>query len=420
MSVKVLIALVAGLAIGIAVSMSGDARLASVVGWIEPIGTLWVNAIRMTVIPLVVGAIIVGVSSAPNVSTVGSLGGRAVVLFLVLLAGAAVFAVVLGPLAFSFLHIDAAAVDALRASAAEASTNAIQGAEKIQSLKQWLIDLVPVNPIKAAADGAMLPLIVFSLAFGIAVTRVRDKEAIIAVARGVTDASLTLVRWFLIAAPVGVFALSLAIAMKLGLAAAGAVLYYMAVVCVLCALFVGVLYLLTWLQGGREFIRFWAPAQIVAFSSRSSLVALPAMIESSAALQQPLVIRTFFLPLAVATFRVGAAINIPLGVLFLAHLYGVDLSAAQLVTIALTSILTTFSVPGIPGGSIIVMVPVLLAANLPVEGIGILLGVDTLPDMFRTMTNVSGDLTVASWLSGKPGGREGERAGEREGELASV
>ena len=92
-------------------------------------------------------------------------------------------------------------------------------------------------------------------------------------------------------------------------------------------------------------------------------------------------------------------VNIPIGVLFLARLYGIDVSAAQLLTIALTTVLTTFSVPGIPGGSIIVMVPVLLAANLPVEGIGILLGVDTLPDMFRTTTNVTGDMAVASLLT---------------------
>jgi Na+/H+-dicarboxylate symporter len=123
------------------------------------------------------------------------------------------------------------------------------------------------------------------------------------------------------------------------------------------------------------------------------------MIESAQSMRQPLVIGSFFLPLAVATFRTGAAINIPIGVLFIAHLYGMDVTAAQLLTLAVTAVATTFSVPGIPGGSIIVMVPALLAVGLPVEGIGVLLAVDTLPDMFRTTTNVTGDLAVAALLS---------------------
>jgi len=124
------------------------------------------------------------------------------------------------------------------------------------------------------------------------------------------------------------------------------------------------------------------------------------MLESSQnVLQLPMPIRSFFLPLAVATFRVGGAIGIPVGVIFLAHLYGISLDPAKLATIALLSVITTFSVPGIPGGSIIVMVPVLTAASLPVDGIGLLLGVDTIPDMFRTTTNVTGDMSAATVLS---------------------
>ena len=401
---QVLFALVLGLAIGIAISATGNDGLIRAAGWIEPVGTIWINAIRMTVVPLVVGAIIVGVASAPELKTVGSLGGRAVVLFLVMLLASALFTVLVAPAALSWLHIDPAAATALRASAAQASTDALAGAHKIQSPQQWLIDLIPINPIKAAADGAMLPLIVFSLAFGLAASRIQPKarDTFVDVARAVTDASLVLVRWILAVAPIGVLALSVAIALRLGVAAAGAVIYYIALVALLCTIAIVTLFTIAWLVTRGTvpgLARFWAAPMAVAFSSRSSMVALPTMIESAASLQQPPVIRSFFLPLAVSVFRVGAAINIPIGVLFLARLYGIDVSAAQLLTIALTTVLTTFSVPGIPGGSIIVMVPVLLAANLPVEGIGILLGVDTLPDMFRTTTNVTGDMAVASLLT---------------------
>lgn len=401
---RVLFALIVGLAAGIAISGSGSTALARAVGWIEPIGTIWINAIRMTVIPLVVAAIMTGIGATPDLKSVGSFGGRAVAVFLLLLTVAASLTVALAHPILSYLSIDPAGAQALRAGAAQASASIVEGAQRMQSLRSWLVDMVPVNPVKAAADGAMLPLILFSVVFGIAMTRVgsQARETFLNVVRAVMDACLVLVHWILAVAPFGVFALSLAIGLRLGLAAAGAVVFYISVVAGACTAFVAVLYFVVWLSARRRsgtFPRFWAPAQAVAFSSRSSLAALPAMIEASETMRQPLVIRSFFLPLAVATFRLGAAINIPIGVLFLARLYGVDVGAAQLAAIALTSVVTTFSVPGIPGGSIIVMVPVLLAADLPVEGIGILLGVDTLPDMFRTTTNVTGDLAVASILS---------------------
>jgi proton glutamate symport protein len=404
LTAKVLVALVIGMAIGIAISAYGDARLIDAAGFIEPIGTLWINAIRMTVIPLVVGAIVVGVATTPDLRTMGSLGGRAILAFLVTLTAASILSVLLAPYVLSLLHIDPAAAEALRTTASGASATAVESAHKIQTARQWLTDLVPTNPIKAAADGAMLPLIVFTVAFAVALTRIPNpgRDTILNFARGLTDASLTLVRWILVVAPIGVFALSISVSLKLGIAAAGAAAFYVVLVCSLCVVIMGILYLAVWLFAhtpGVAFPRYWAPPQAMAFSARSSLVSLPAMIEASEAMQQPLAIRTFFLPLAAAMFRVGSAINIPIGVLFLARLYGVDVSTSQLITIALTSVVTTFSVPSIPGATIIVMVPVLLAANLPVEGVGILLAIDTLPDMFRTTANVTGHMSVAALLS---------------------
>lgn len=405
LTTKVLIGLTLGLATGIAISVSGNATLLRLPAFIEPIGTLWINAIRMTVIPLVVSAILVGVTSLPDAKTIGRIGGRALGLFLLMLFAAAAFAVLVAPPLFAGLEIDPAAAAALRASVATASGSAVEDAQRIQGFRQWLIDLVPTNPIKAAADGAMLPLIVFSIAFGLGLNRITpaNRTVLVRGINAVLEASLTLVRWILAAAPIGVFALSVALATRLGLAAAGAVIYYIVVVSAMLTAFMGLLYLVTWLigrQSPRLFARACAPAQAVAFSARSSLVALPAMLETAqTVLRLPLPIRSFFLPLAVATFRTGSAIGIPVGVIFLARLYGVDLSAPQLATIALTSVVTTFSVPGIPGGSIIVMVPVLLAAGLPVDGIGLLLGVDTVPDMFRTTTNVTGDMAAACVLA---------------------
>jgi proton glutamate symport protein len=164
-----------------------------------------------------------------------------------------------------------------------------------------------------------------------------------------------------------------------------------------------IMYLAAWLIGRqplRRFARACAPAQAVAVSARSSLVVLPAMLESAEhILHLPLAVRSFFFPIAAAVFKAGSAIMIPIGVLFMAKLYGVDVSAAQLVTVALLTVVTTFSVPAVPGGTIIVIVPILLAADIPVAAVGVLLAVDTLPDMIRTATHVTTDLAAGSILA---------------------
>lgn len=402
---------------GIVISTAQHPALTALVPIIEPVGTLWINAIRMTVVPLVVGSIIVGVTSAPDARTIGRIGTRALVFFLVLLVAGGVFAAVLAPPMMGRIPLDPAAVTALRESGATAATAASESVKKIPTFAQWLTDLVPINPVKAAADGAMLPLIVFSVCFGLALTRLTGdtRDLMVRFFRGVAEAALTLVRWVLAAAPLGVFALAVPLAAKLGLSAAGALLGYIVVTALVLVLFsVVVLYPLAAIAGRTslaDFARGTFPAQAVAFSARSSLAALPAMMESSRArLGLPEQITTFFLPLAATTFRIGGSLGITTGVVFIAHLYGVALGPAQMATIVLTVVLTTFSVPGIPAGSIIVMVPVLLAAGLPVEGMGILLGVDTIPDMFRTTANVTGDMVAATVLSRGESDDRGPRA----------
>ena len=204
LTTKVLIGLVAGLAVGIAISTSSNTALQAIPRYIEPVGTIWVNALRMVVIPLVVSAILVGITSLPDPRSVGRIGGRALLLALAMLVSAATFAVVVGPLVMSGLTIDPAAAESMRASAAKASGDALQNAQKIVGFSQWLVDLVPANPIKAAADGAMLPLIIFSLLLGLAISRLDDtgREHLMRVVRAVLDASLTLVHWVLRAAPI--------------------------------------------------------------------------------------------------------------------------------------------------------------------------------------------------------------------------
>ena len=406
LALKVLLALVCGLALGLGIASSGSPALAHLVPFIEPVGTLWVSAIRMTIIPLVVSSLIVGVGGAADPRSVGRIGVRALVLFVAILSVATLVALLAGPPILAMVHIDPAAAASLRANAAQAAGAAVEGAKTLPGVAQWIVDLVPANPVKAASDGAMLPLILFSLVFGAALSRVAaDRRAtFLRVVSGVQDASLVLVRAILVLAPLGVFALAVAVASKLGFAAAGALATYIVLVSGVTVAFVMLaIYPAAVIFGGvslKTFARAALPAQAVAFSSRSSLAALPAMLEPvRERLGMPVAFSSFIFPLAVTLFRCGAAIGQVIGTLFVAKLYGVALGPPQLAAIAATTIVTTFSIPGIPGGSIIMIVPVLLAAGVPAEGVGLLLGVDTIPDMFRTTANVTGDVAAAVILS---------------------
>jgi len=402
LTMRVLIALVVGIAAGVGIAGSGSPTLARAATAIEPLGTLWINAIRMTVIPLVVGSLIVGITSAPNARAIGRVGRGAIVFFIVTLFAAAGYAMLIAPLLIDRIPLDPAAIASMHASAKTASGTVSQSANNIPTFTRWLVDLVPANPVKAAADGALLPIIVFTLLFGLALLTLpaERRDPVVAFFQGLGDAALSVVRWVLQLAPFGVFALALPLATRMGASAAGALAGFVVAVIVITVSFCGVILYPLAVLGGRiplaQFATAILPSQAVAFSSRSSLAALPAMIESARArLGLPAEISGFFLPLAASTYRVAGAVAQPTAVLFIARLYGVELTTTQMLSVVLTVVPTTFSVPGIPAGSIIVMVPILMGAGLPAEGIGVLLGIDAITDMFRTAANVTGDMTGA-------------------------
>ena len=403
LTTRVLLALAAGVGLGLVLS-GIDANLSRrVADAVEPAGTLFVNAIRMTVIPLVVSSLIVGIATSGGGGALARIGLRGVAVFLVLLTLSGVVGALVAPPIVGRINVSSSAVASLRASAATSGGAAASGAQSIQSPAEWFVSLVPSNPFRAAADGAMLPLIVFALLLGLALASMsgETRDRLITLFRAIADAMLVLVRWLLVVAPLGVFALALPLVARMGLSAVGALATYVVLVSLAAAVFMAaVLYPLAAVAGGvslRDFARAAAPAQAVAISARSSLAALPALIDGARLhLRLPDEISGFFLPLASAMFRVGASLGLTTGAVFIARLYGVSISSTQLVTIVVSSVITSFSIPGIPGGSIVAMVPVLASVGLPIEGIGILLGVDTIPDMFRTTANVTGQLAAAT------------------------
>lgn len=403
LSTRVLVALALGIVVGLLVSATSPDAARTVAAVIDPIGILFVNAIRMTVVPLVVSSLVVGIAHSGNGTVVARIGGRGVIVFVTLLIASGLAGAIVAPPVLAHVHLDAAAVAAVRESTRSTSESLVSKAGTIQGPAQWIESLVPANAMQATVDGAMLPLIVFSLIFGLALLRLslELRNRVLAIFRGITEAMLVLVRWILVVAPIGVFALTVPLVARLGLAAVGALATYVVLVSLVAALFMLlVLYPAAAWGGGislRTFTRAALPAQAVAFSSRSSMAALPALIDSARArLGLSEEITGFFLPLATVVFRVGAALGLTTGAVFIARIYGTSITPTQLATVVATAIVTSFSIPGIPGGSIIAMVPVLAAVGLPVEGIGILLGVDTIPDMFRTTANVTGQLAAAT------------------------
>jgi Na+/H+-dicarboxylate symporter len=401
-----LVALGAGLALGAAAAATDAPALRAAVRLVEPLGALWVAAIRMTLVPLVVSLLVTSVAGVADVRAVGRLGARAVGWFLALLTLSALLAAFAGPPLMERLSIDPAAAAALRATAADPAAGADGAPPELPTLRGFVVGLVPTNPVRAAADAAMLPLIVFVVLFAAAVTRLpaATRAPLVAFFAAARDAMLVVVRWVLALTPLGVFALAADMGAQLGLGAAGAVGYYVLVLCGLVLAMLLLCYPIAALFGRTSlatFARAAAPAQTVAVSTRSSLASLPALIDGARRhLGDRPAIGGFVLPLAVSTFKLNTPIADLIGPLFLAQLYGVELGVAQIATMTVVCVAMSFSNPGIPsGGLFVVTAPVMLSAGLPLDGIGLLIAADAIPDVFNTLVNVTGDMTVATVLA---------------------
>lgn len=402
-STRVLVALGAAIAGGALIAASGSRPLLHAADTIAPLGTLWVNAIRMTVIPLVVSLLITGVASAADVGTIGRLGGRTLVVFILLSAAIAAIVIPLVSVLFALLPLPAAR-PTLPAGAIEAASQLSASGEN-PSLSAWLTSLIPPNPIAAAANGAMVPLILFTLVLAIAIARSPEatRAPLVTLARALGDAMLLIVRWVVLAAPIGVFALMLPLAAHLGGGVVGAIGVYIGGYSLGCLAVTLLLYPIVALFGrvpiGR-FARAALPPQLIAFSSSSSIASLPILIESGELrLGLSTRITGFVLPLAVSAFKIAAPVSWTIGALFIGWFYGVPLHARELATVAFAAVFLAFAVPGVPRGAFIMLTPLFVAIGLPAEGIGILIAVDAIPDTFATMLNVTGDLAAAALVA---------------------
>jgi Na+/H+-dicarboxylate symporter len=335
--------------------------------------------------------------------SIGRLGVRTLIVFVGMLAAMAAIVVPLAPALFAWFPARPAGAP-LPPGAVEAASQVAASAPG-QTLANWLVSLVPVNPIAAAATGAMLPLIVFTLLLALAIVAspAESRAALVGFFRALGDAMLVLVRWVILVAPIGIFALVLPLTAHAGAVLAGEIGYYIVAYMVACVAATMLLYPAVALVGRlpvAAFARAALPPQLIALSSSSSIASLPALVEAAdERLRLGPEVSGFVLPLAISTFKVAAPVSWSIGALFIARFYGIPLHARELGLVSLAAVFLAFGIPGIPRGAFITLAPLFAAIGLPIEGIGILIAVDAIPDTVATALNVSGDLAAAAIVS---------------------
>jgi Na+/H+-dicarboxylate symporter len=401
---RVLLALASGLTLGMGVKASGSSALASIVRLVEPLSGLWINGIRMTVVPLVVSLVIYVVAGSSDVRRVGRLAIRVLPIFFALLILGALLSLGISKLTIGKLEI---APDVAVRLHQEVASDASAETPRIPSLSERIVEMVPANPIRAATDAAMLPLVVFTMALAAALTRLDEdaRELLIRFFKALSEAMMVLIHWILALAPIGIFALALALGVRMGASAAGILIHYVAVLAAVLSVYSLLLYPVVCVVCKipmARFARAAVQAQAIALGSRSSLSALPALVAGARDhLASPPSVTGVVLPFAVSVFRVNVPMAWVVGVSFLARLYGVSLNASQWLGLVATSTILSFSAPGIPSSSLFLLAPVLVSFGIPAEGAAILIAVDAIPDMFKAAANVTSHMAVAA-LIGHP------------------
>lgn len=400
--------LLIGLVLGILAGRSGD-------GWREPlvqaaglVGGLWLDALRMTVIPLVIALLVNGIVGSADAARAGGIAAKAVAWFMAFY----VFSAAVGGFGMQLLTqifpLPAEGAAALRAGLAGVDQS--QTASAVPSVADFFKSIIPPNPIAAAANDQILPLVFFTVVFAFALARVAEgrRRAALGFFEAIGDAMLTVIGWVLWLAPAGVLALAFTVGAGAGGSALGAVAHYVVLVSLLgvvvtvAALLVGIL--VARIRPG-PFLQALAGPAAVAASTRSSLASLPAMLTSAAQLGVDERRADILLPMAVALFRAtGPAMNIGVAV-YVAHWFGIAIPLpALLIGIAVAAVASIGAV-SLPGqiSFITSIAPISLAMGIPIEPLALLIAVETIPDTFRTLGNVIADVAVTGVIARSEG-----------------
>lgn len=398
----VLVALALGLGLGAWIHGAGDPAMAAFAQPLTALGALWLDALRMTLAPLIFAVLVTAIAQMAETASAGPLARRALLLFATLVFGAAIYSVFATP---ALLALWPAPADMAKDLVASATPNEAPPAAPVD-LTAWLRSLVPTNVIAAAAEDAVLPLVVFACVFGFAATRLapEKRRPVIDFFQGAGATMLVIVTWVLALAPIGVFGLALSLGLSTGLDTLGVLAHYVAVVSAVTIGIILIAALIGLLFSGiapLSFLRALAPVQVIAASTQSSLASLPAMLKAAIGpLGVSPRVAEFSLPLAVAVFRMTSPVANLAVVLFLAHIYGISPTAPQLIAGVLAAFAVSVSSVGLPGQTSFFasVAPICAALGVPIELLPLLLAVEVIPDVFRTVGNVTADLGATAIL----------------------
>jgi DAACS family dicarboxylate/amino acid:cation (Na+ or H+) symporter len=408
---KLAIALLLGIALGAALHPYADSPglVAFNTHVLRPIGQIFLRSIFMIVVPMVFSALVIGVYQLGRGHNLSGVAGRTLAFTVVLSAASVAIGVALVNVlqpgqGFQLGSAGAASgVQAIEANAAAA-----------KPLSDVIIELIPRNPLESAVralDGEMLPLMVFAVIFGVAVSGLakgqdEDDVVLVRVFEQIFDACMRIVHFAMLLAPFAVFAIVFNTAFTFGTGIVASLMFYVAtVVAGLLIQQFGVYSALLWTVARRapgDFFRKCREVYLYAFSTASSNATLPLSLDvAEHKLGLPPQISRFVLTVGSTANQNGTALFEGVTVLFLAQVYGLDLTVGQQVRVMVMSILAGVGTAGVPGGSLPMVMIVAQSVGIPVEGMALILGVDRFLDMCRTAVNVSGDLVIAALVSGR-------------------
>ncbi|UPA29670.1 dicarboxylate/amino acid:cation symporter [Terrisporobacter glycolicus] len=385
---KILIGLFLGFIFGLILkSLPGSYIKDTVIigGLFKVLGTGFTSAIKMMVVPLVFVSLVCGASSMGDVKQLGRIGSKTMVFYLSTTAVAIIIALFLGSVLKPGAGLDMSAVVTGEVAIGES-----------KSLVDIILGIIPSNPIASFANGDMLQIIFFALLTGVAMSMVGEKaEPVKKVFESANDICMKMVGIIMMAAPIGVFALVAETFSTVGKDAILVLIKYLAVVLSGLAIHVTVVY------GGlfkvftrqkiKPFLKKFTKVAAITFSTSSSNASVPASMEILEDLGVGKTTRSFTIPMGATINMDGTAIMQGVAALFIAQIYGINLEMNQMITIVLTATLASIGTAGVPGVGMIMLSMVLTSVNLPLEGIGLIMGVERIVDMFRTTVNVMGD-----------------------------
>ncbi|QGU94675.1 cation:dicarboxylase symporter family transporter [Clostridium bovifaecis] len=401
LAVKILIALGIGVVFGVVANLTFSTGINEGINkWIlSPLGDVFLRSIKMLVVPLVLCSLICGVASIGDIKKLGRVGIKTIVYYLFTTALAIALAMTVANII----------KPGLGTGLKMAASKQVVETTKPPFIMDMFVNMVPTNPIEAMVKGDMLQIIVFAILFGMCITLLGKKgEILLDIISQVNEVLLKMIGVIMIAAPIGVFALISKVIIFQGVGALLPLLKYF--MTVILALFLQIflvygiaLKILGRVNPIRFFKKFW-PVMLVAFSTSSSNATIPVSLEAcEERLGASKSVASFTIPLGATVNMDGTAIMQGVATIFIAQLVGVDLTMYQMLMVVLTATLASVGTAGVPGAGIVMLSMVLQQVGLPLEGIALILSVDRLLDMLRTVVNVAGDAAATIIMSNSEG-----------------